>query len=137
MIFAQVVLVTPLIIGLTASAIGSIPEITIDSAKTLGARGFTLLKTLMVESRIGMFTAVMIGFGRAISEVGAVIIVGGNIKWHTQVFTTAIVDETQKGNFDFALVLGGILITLALITSIILTIFQRRYTGKKVRSKME
>jgi tungstate transport system substrate-binding protein len=137
MIFAQVVLVTPLIIGLTASAIGSIPEITIDSAKTLGARGFTLLKTLMVESRIGMFTAVMIGFGRAISEVGAVIIVGGNIKWHTQVFTTAIVDETQKGNFDFALVLGGILIILALITSIILTIFQRRYTGKKTRWRME
>jgi tungstate transport system permease protein len=57
--------------------------------------------------------------------------VGGNIKWHTQVLTTSIVDETHKGNFDFALVLGGILITLALITSIILTIFQRRYIGGK------
>jgi tungstate transport system permease protein len=135
MIFAQVILVTPLIIGLTASAIGSIPAITIDSAKSLGARGFNLQKTLLVESRIGIFTAVMVGFGRAISEVGAVIIVGGNIKWHTQVLTTAIVDETQKGNFDFALVLGGILITLALVTSIILTIFQRRYVGsKKIRN---
>jgi tungstate transport system permease protein len=57
--------------------------------------------------------------------------VGGNIKWHTQVLTTSIVDETQKGNFDFALVLGGILVALALITSIILTIFQRRYVGRK------
>jgi tungstate transport system substrate-binding protein len=137
MIFAQVILVTPLIIGLTASAIGSIPDITIDSAKSLGARGFTLQKTLLVESRIGIFTAVMVGFGRAISEVGAVIIVGGNIKWHTQVLTTAIVDETQKGNFDFALVLGGILISLALITSIVLTYFQRRYVGSNKRSNKE
>jgi tungstate transport system substrate-binding protein len=137
MIFAQVILVTPLIIGLSASAIGSIPNVTIDSARSLGAKGFTLLKTLIVESRIGMFTAVMVGFGRAISEVGAVIIVGGNIKWHTQVLTTAIVDETQKGNFDFALVLGGILITLALITSIVLTIFQRRYKVRKIKSKLE
>ena len=69
--------------------------------------------------------------------MGAVIIVGGNIKWHTQVLTTSIVDETQKGNFDFALVLGGILISLALITSIVLTIFQRRYTRSKKKSKME
>ncbi|UCG70440.1 MAG: ABC transporter permease [Thermoplasmata archaeon] len=135
MIFAQVILVTPLIIGLSASAIGSIPNVTVDTARTLGAKGFTLLKTLIVESRIGMFTAVMVGFGRAISEVGAVIIVGGNIKWHTQVLTTAIVDETQKGNFDFALVLGGILITLALITSIILTIFQRRYAKRPRKFK--
>jgi tungstate transport system substrate-binding protein len=135
MIFAQVILVTPLIIGLSASAIGSIPNVTVDTARTLGAKGYTLLKTLIVESRIGMFTAVMVGFGRAISEVGAVIIVGGNIKWHTQVMTTAIVDETQKGNFDFALVLGGILITLALITSIILTIFQRRYTKRPRKLK--
>jgi tungstate transport system permease protein len=137
MIFAQVILVTPLIIGLSASAIGSIPNVTIDSARSLGARGFTLLKTLIVESRIGMFTAVMVGFGRAISEVGAVIIVGGNIKWHTQVLTTSIVDETQKGNFDFALVLGGILITLALITSIVLTIFQRRYNVRKLKTQKQ
>jgi tungstate transport system permease protein len=131
MIFAQVLLITPLIIGLSASAIGSIPQVTIDTARTLGARRLSLLKTLLVESRIGIFTAIMIGFGRAISEVGAVIIVGGNIKWHTQVLTTAIVLETQKGNFYFALLLGLILITLALVTSIILTILQSRFTGRK------
>jgi tungstate transport system permease protein len=131
MIFAQVLLITPLIIGLSASAIGSIPQVTIDTSRTLGARRLNLLKTLLVESRIGIFTAIMIGFGRAISEVGAVIIVGGNIKWHTQVLTTAIVLETQKGNFYFALLLGLILITFALVTSIILTILQSRFEGRK------
>ncbi len=131
MVFAQVLLITPLIIGLTASAIGSIPRGTIDTARTLGARHLSLLKTLLIESRIGIFTAIMIGFGRAISEVGAVIIVGGSIKWHTEVLTTAIVLETQKGNFYFALLLGMVLIILALVTSIILTIMQSRFAGRK------
>jgi tungstate transport system permease protein len=127
MILAQVLLITPLIIGLSASAISAIPQVTIDTARTLGARRMSLLKTLLVESRIGIYTAVMIGFGRAISEVGAVIIVGGSIKWHTEVLTTAIVFETQKGNFYFALLLGLILIIFALTTSIILTILQSRF----------
>jgi len=127
MIIAQVLLITPLIMGLSASAISSVPSQIIDTARTLGARRFSLLQTMIMESRIGIFTAVMIGFGRAISEVGAVIIVGGNIKWHTQVLTTAIILETQKGNFYFALILGLILIILALITSTILTILQSRY----------
>jgi tungstate transport system permease protein len=127
MIFAQVLIITPLIIGLSASAISSIPSGIIDTARTLGARRISLLETTIVESRIGIFTAVMIGFGRAISEVGAVILVGGNIKWHTQVLTTAIILETQKGNFYFALILGAILLILALTTSIILTLLQSKY----------
>ena len=131
MVFAQVLLVTPLIIGLCASSISSIPQGTIDTARSLGAQRFSMLTTLIIESRIGIFTAIMVGFGRAISEVGAVIIVGGNIKFHTQVLTTAIVLETQKGNFYFALVLGIILIILALTTSIILTILQGRFNGVK------
>lgn len=129
MVLAQVLLITPLIIGLSASAIGSIPKGTIDTARTLGARRASLLKTLLMESRIGIFTAVMIGFGRAISEVGAVIIVGGNIQGHTQVLTTTIVLETQKGNFDFALLLGAILLAIALTTSIILTVLQGKFNG--------
>jgi tungstate transport system substrate-binding protein len=131
MIFAQVLLITPLIIGLTASAISSIPTGSIDTARTLGARRFTLLKTMVIESRIGIFTAIMVGFGRAISEVGAVIIVGGSIKGHTQPLTVAIVFETQKGNFNFALLLGAILITLALVTAIVLTILQSRFKGRR------
>jgi tungstate transport system permease protein len=134
MILAQVLLITPLIIGLSASAISSIPQVTIDTARTLGARRMSLLKTLLVESRIGIYTAVMIGFGRAISEVGAVIIIGGSIKGDTEVLTTAIVTLTQKGNFYFALILGLILIILALTTSIILTILQSKYSlGKPSR----
>ncbi|UCH90353.1 MAG: ABC transporter permease [Thermoplasmata archaeon] len=127
MIIAQVLLITPLIMGLSASAISSIPPGVIDTARTLGARRSSMLETMIVESRVGIFTAVMIGFGRAISEVGAVIIVGGNIKWHTQVRTTAIILETQKGNFYFALILGAILLILAFTTSIILTILQSKY----------
>jgi tungstate transport system permease protein len=127
MVFAQVLLITPLIIGLIASAISSIPRGTIDTARTLGARHFNLLKTLLIESRIGIFTAIMIGFGRAISEVGAVIIVGGSIKGHTEVFTTVIVLETQMGNFHFALILGIILLIIALIAAIILTIIQGKF----------
>jgi tungstate transport system permease protein len=133
MIVAQTLLVTPLIIGITASSIGSIPRGVVDTARTLGAKRFEFLKTLLFESRLGIFTAVMVGFGRAISEVGAVIIVGGNIRGHTQVLTTAIVLETQKGQFGFALILGGILIFIALITSIVLTIFQSRFTKRKYR----
>jgi tungstate transport system permease protein len=133
MIFAQVILITPLITGLCASSIGSIPVSTIDTARSLGAKHLSLLGTLVIESRIGIFTAIMVGFGRAISEVGAVIIVGGNIKFHTQVLTTAIVLETQRGNFYFALILGGILITLALFTALTLMFLQKRTIGVKRR----
>jgi tungstate transport system permease protein len=135
MIFAQVILVTPLITGLCASSIGSIPVWTIDTARSLGARRLSLLATLVVESRIGIFTAIMVGFGRAISEVGAVIIVGGNIKFHTQVLTTAIVLETQRGNFYFALTLGIILIAFALTTAVTLTFLQKRTLGIKPKKE--
>ena len=97
-----------------------------DTARSLGAGRGDLIKTLLYESRIGLFTAVMIGFGRAISEVGAVIIVGGNIKWFTEMLTTAIVSETQGGDFHYAMILGMILLSIALITSIILTLMQRK-----------
>jgi len=131
MILAQCLLITPLIIGLSATAVDSLPDGVKDTAKTLGAGRLDMIKTLLYESRLGLFTAVMVGFGRAISEVGAVIIVGGNIKWHTQVLTTAIVLETQKGNFSYAILLGVILITIALITALILTLVQHKQkTGR-------
>lgn len=126
MILAQCLLITPLIIGLSASAVDSLPSGIYDTARSLGTNKWDLVKTLLYESRIGLFTAIMIGFGRAISEVGAVILVGGNIKWHTQVLTTAIVLETQKGNFSYAILLGIILIIIALVTSIVLTLLQHK-----------
>jgi len=126
MIFAQCILIIPLVIGLSASAVDALPKDVQDTAKTLGANKWDIIKTLLYESRLGLFTAVMIGFGRAISEVGAVILVGGNIKWHTQVLTTSIVLETQKGNFSYAILLGLILITIAFLTSVFLTLLQRK-----------
>jgi len=131
MILAQCLLITPLVIGLSASAVDSLPKGVVDTARSLGAGRWDLIKTLLYESRMGLFTAVMIGFGRAISEVGAVIIVGGNIKWHTQVLTTAIVLETSSGNFSYAMLLGIILLLIALVTSILLTFLQHKQkTGK-------
>jgi len=124
MIIVQTVLVTPLVIGITASAVSELDMSVIDTARSLGASDLDVTKTIIHEARIGVFTAVMVGFGRAISEVGGVILVGGNIKWFTQVLTTSIVLETQMGNFQFALALGGILMVLALATSILLTRLQ-------------
>jgi tungstate transport system permease protein len=131
MVLVQIFLVTPIIVGLTASAVGSLDPSIADTASSLGARGSRLLWTLGSEAKLGIMSAVMIGFGSAISEVGAVILVGGNIKWHTQVLTTAIVIETETGNIDFALMLGGILLTIAVITYTFLTLVQAREAGGK------
>ncbi|MCJ2541118.1 MAG: tungstate transporter permease, partial [Candidatus Thermoplasmatota archaeon] len=75
---------------------------------------------VLSEARIAIVSAVMVGFGRAIAEVGAVMIVGGNIKWHTRVLTTSIVLETRQGNFEYAMVLGAILLTVAATVFIVL-----------------
>ncbi len=133
MIVAQCLLITPLITGISASAVDSLPKNIEDTARSLGANRIDLIKTMLYEARLGLFTAVMLGFGRAISEVGAVIIVGGNIKWHTQVLTTSIVLETQRGNFNYALTLGAILMLIALIISLVLTIAQKK-KGSNLRS---
>jgi len=133
MILVQVFLVTPIVIGLTASAVGSVEKSVLDTAITLGARGRTLLKTMAKEARTGILSAVMIAFGSAISEVGAVILVGGNIKWRTQVLTTAILIETEKGNIEYAVTLGCILLLLSVVTYSILTYIQARETGMKIR----
>lgn len=124
MVIAQTFLVTPLVVGLVASAVAQVDPALVDTARTLGARGWPLLRTLLSEARGGIYSAVMVGFGRAISEVGAVILVGGNIQHHTRVLTTAIVLETQTGNFQFALTLGLILMLLAALVAVLLTRLQ-------------
>jgi ABC-type tungstate transport system substrate-binding protein len=80
----------------------------------------------LYEIRFGLLTALMAGMGRAFSEVGAVIIVGGNIRYHTRVLTTAIVLETSRGEFETAMALGLILLGLAFIINYVLTIVQER-----------
>jgi tungstate transport system permease protein len=131
MILTQCLLVMPLVIGLTASAVDGLPPGIGDTARSLGATRGELVLTLLWEARLGLVTALLAGFGRAISEVGAVILVGGNIKWHTQVLTTAVVLETQQGNFSYALLLGAILLGIALVTALLLTLVQQaQRTGR-------
>ena len=85
-----------------------------------------LSRTVIEEARLGVVTAIMVGFGRAISEVGAVLIVGGNIRGSTRVLTTAIVLETSRGNFDEAIALGGILLVIGLAIFLFLYRVQQR-----------
>ncbi len=124
MIIAQVLLVTPIITGLTLSAISEVGADVKDTAQTLGADDKQVSRTVISEAKVGVVSAVMVGFGRAIAEVGAVIIVGGNIKWHTRVLTTSIVLETRQANFEYALVLGAILLTVAAAVFIVLQYYQ-------------
>ncbi len=126
MIVAQVLLITPIVMGLTMSAVSDVGPDIKDTAKSLGADDRQISRTVLREARVGVITGVMVGFGRAIAEVGAVIIVGGNIQWHTRVLTTAIVLETRKGNFEYAVVLGAILLVMALSVYLVLSYYQER-----------
>jgi len=124
MILAQMVLVFPIVTGLTMSSISEVAKDAKETAMTLGADRWQTAKTVLNEARVGVISAIMVGFGRAIAEVGAVIIVGGNIKWHTRVLTTAIVLETRRGNFEYALILGTILLAVALLVFFVLKWYQ-------------
>jgi tungstate transport system permease protein len=121
MVIAQFILAIPLVVGITASAVRSVDAELLETAKSLGARGNAYLWTVVREARYGILASIMVAFGQSISEVGAVIMVGGNIRHQTRNLTTAIVLETQRGNFDLALLLGGILMGLALLIAAIVT----------------
>jgi tungstate transport system permease protein len=118
MVVAQALLVVPLVLGLTMSAVEALDPALRDTARSLGLRGWLQIRTFLREAREGWLSAVLVGFGRAVSEVGAVLIVGGNILFHTRVLTTAIVEETEVGNFTFALALGAVLMVVALATTL-------------------
>jgi len=126
MILAQVLIITPIVTGVTYSAVASVGRDVKDAAKSLGAKGWTLTSTVVAEARLGVLTAVMVGFGRAISEVGAVLIVGGNIRGSTRVLTTAIVLETSRGNFAVAVGLGAFLLVVAFGIFLVLWRLQER-----------
>ena len=126
MVLAQFLLVLPFVTGLTWSAVSAVDPALKDTARTLGAERWLYLRTLVREARPGILAAVMVGFGRAISEVGAVIMVGGNIQGETQVLTTAIVQQTNAGNFSMALGLGLILLAISIMVFASLTFLQER-----------
>ena len=114
MIIAQWLLVTPIIAALTQQTVSDLYDEYAEQLRSLGVSSIRTIPTLLWEGRLSLLVAVMAGFGRAIAEVGAVIIVGGNINHVTRVMTTAIALETSKGNLALALALGLILLLLAL-----------------------
>lgn len=117
MVIAQVCLITPIIAALTRQTIMDAHDEFHAQLRALGAKSSSMMNTLLWETRYSLVTNVLAGFGRAIAEVGAVLIVGGNINHNTRVITTSIALETSKGNIELALALGMILITLSLIVT--------------------
>jgi len=126
MILAQLVIAAPIVIGLTLAAIQQIPEKFRLQLLGLGASHAQVVRMLLKEARLPMLAAVMAGFGAVISEVGASLMVGGNIRNSTRVLTTATVLETGKGNFDVAIALSLILLALMFLVNWALTWIQQR-----------
>ncbi|MEG2958213.1 MAG: ABC transporter permease [Oscillospiraceae bacterium] len=118
MVIAQVILITPIVSGLTASAVSARAEQLFETTRGLGLPHWKERLLLLFELRRQLVSVLLMGFGRAISEVGAVQLVGGNIQHKTRVMTTAIMLETNKGNFELAVALGGVLLLIALCVSI-------------------
>jgi tungstate transport system permease protein len=126
MVIGQMILVIPLLLGLTISALSGVSREIVDTATSLGASGGQTVLLVLREARYAVLAAVIMGFGRAISEVGCALMVGGNIKGFTRVMTTAISLETTKGELELSIALGIILLFLALIISIALNRLQQR-----------
>jgi tungstate transport system permease protein len=126
MIIAQTVIATPIVMGITLAAIQQLPQKLRLQILALGATRIQMVWILIKEAKLPLLAAVMAGFGGVISEVGASIMVGGNIKGYSRVLTTATVMETSRGNFDIAIALGIILLLLAYIINLILTQIQQR-----------
>jgi len=124
MVIAQSVIAFPIIAGLSWSAAASVSPRIRETAITLGASGFSVDWRVISEARMQILSAVIAGFGRAIAEVGAVLIVGGNISGYTRVMTTAIAMETGKGSFELAIALGIVLMLVAFIANILLRLAQ-------------
>jgi len=126
MIIAQTILAFPIVTSLSHSAIVSVDPIIKQASVTLGATPFQASLNIVSEARYGIITAVMAGFGRVMAEVGAILIVGGNIAGYTRVMTTTIALETDKGNFELALALGIILLAISLLIYSSLRYIQRK-----------
>ncbi len=126
MVLAQFVIASPIVMGITIAAIQNLPPDLKLQILSLGATRSQMLFLLLREARLPLLAAVMAGFGGVISEVGASIMVGGNIKGYTRVLTTATVMESGKGNFDTAIALGLILLTLCFGINYLLTVVQQR-----------
>jgi tungstate transport system permease protein len=126
MVLAQAIIATPIVTGISFAAIQHLPDKLRLQILSLGATRAQMVWMLMREARLPILAAVMAGFGGVISEIGASIMVGGNIKGYTRVLTTATVMETSRGNFDVAIALSIILLMLTFTINYILTSIQQR-----------
>lgn len=125
-IAGQVILISPIMLGLIISALSGVDKMVTETALSLGATRVQAAIVSVREVRYAIVTALVMGFGRAISEIGIALIVGGNIAGYTRTITTAISLETQRGNLELAIALGIILVFIALIINIALHWLQRR-----------
>jgi len=126
MVIAQIIIATPLVAGFTMAAVLGVDPNLRPQLISLGATPWQATWTLLREARLGVIVSIVAGFGSVISEVGAVMLVGGNIEGSTRVLTTAIVLETRKGNFDLALAMGIVLLALTFTVNLIVLRLQGR-----------
>ena len=126
MVIAQTILAFPIVLALCQSAIVHVDPIIRQAARTLGATSGQETLAVISEARYGILSAVIAAFGRVMAEVGAILIVGGNIAGYTRVMTTTIALETDKGNFELALALGIILLTISFLINAVLHNVQRK-----------
>jgi tungstate transport system permease protein len=119
MVIAQCLLITPVVISLTSGVCSVNSKNLLETAKGLSFGKFRTMSLFLSQNRASLLSVVLTAFGRSIAEVGAVSIVGGNIQWKTRVMTTAIMLETNKGNFTFALALGLVLLSISFVVNIL------------------
>src|SRR5207302_9551632 len=129
LVLAQAVIAAPIVMGITLAAVQNVPEKFRLQLLGLGASRTQMFGVVLREARLPMLAAVMAGFGGVISESGASMMVGGNIKGQTRTLTTAMVLETGKGNFDVAIALSILLLVLVFLVNWALTGIQQRGTG--------
>ena len=126
MIMAQIVLITPIVVGSMETYVSAIAPTVRETAKGLGLGGFKTFTLLCNECVYQIISTYLLAFSRSIAEVGAVSMVGGAISWKTNVMTTAIMQYANRGNFTLGVALGLILLTLSLIVNIVISLMQRR-----------
>lgn len=131
MVIAQVVLITPIVCGLSATAISNVAPQIHETAHGMGLPFFKELGVLLYECRAQLLSVVFVAFGRSIGEVGAVMLVGGNVQYKTRVMTTAIMLETNMGHFEYAVALGIVLLAISFIINSIALTLQERTTPFK------
>lgn len=133
MVIAQCILAFPIVASLSHSAIVHVAPIIRQASVTLGATPFQITLNIMREARYGIMSGIIAAFGRVMAEVGAILIVGGNIAGYTRVMTTTIALETDKGNFELAIALGIILLSLSLVINMFLYLVQKKGVVKTAR----